>query len=75
MASLSRVPTFRRRFRNLVKLLYIEALQASASGNHIGGIQASKNGGRSSVQNEDREGRDETVNKAEYGENDKENIV
>ncbi|XP_045824329.1 uncharacterized membrane protein At3g27390-like [Trifolium pratense] len=31
LASMSRMPTFRRRFRNLVKVLYIEALQASAS--------------------------------------------
>ncbi|WJX33190.1 hypothetical protein P8452_21424 [Trifolium repens] len=31
VASMSRMPTFRRRFRNLVKVLYIEALQASAS--------------------------------------------
>ncbi|KAF3445305.1 hypothetical protein FNV43_RR15000 [Rhamnella rubrinervis] len=75
VASLSRMPTFRRRFRNLMKLLYLEALQASASGSHIGGILASRNGGRSSFQEEDMEVRDETVNKAEYGENDKENVV
>lgn len=31
VASMSRIPTFRRRFKNLVKVLYIEALQASAS--------------------------------------------
>ncbi|XP_050879581.1 uncharacterized membrane protein At3g27390 isoform X3 [Lathyrus oleraceus] len=31
VASMSRMPTFRRRFRNLVKVLYIEGLQASAS--------------------------------------------
>ncbi|XP_004502102.1 uncharacterized membrane protein At3g27390 [Cicer arietinum] len=38
VASMSRMPTFRRRFRNLVKVLYIEALQTSASakeGNNI----------------------------------------
>ncbi|AES71753.2 uncharacterized membrane protein At3g27390 [Medicago truncatula] len=37
-SSMSRMPTFRRKFRNLVKILYIEALQASASakeGNNI----------------------------------------
>ncbi|KAM5580313.1 putative membrane protein [Rosa sericea] len=38
VASMSRVPTFRRRFRNLVKVLYLEAVQAAASGNHIGEI-------------------------------------
>ncbi|KAK7273461.1 hypothetical protein RIF29_14511 [Crotalaria pallida] len=37
VASMSRIPTFRRRFRNLVKVLYVEALQASASASHIGG--------------------------------------
>ncbi|KAL5794371.1 hypothetical protein ACOSP7_002965 [Xanthoceras sorbifolium] len=42
VASVSRVPTFWRRFRNLVKLLYIEALQAGASSNHIGGILKSR---------------------------------
>lgn len=31
VALMSRMPTFRRRFRNLVKVLYIEGLQASAS--------------------------------------------
>lgn len=38
VASMSRVPTFRRRFRNLVKVLYVEALQAGAARNHIGEI-------------------------------------
>ncbi|KAK7327784.1 hypothetical protein VNO77_21875 [Canavalia gladiata] len=36
VASMSRIPTFRRRFRNLAKVLYIEALQAGASASHIG---------------------------------------
>lgn len=39
---MSRLPTFRRRFRNLVKILYIEALQAGASANHIGEILKSR---------------------------------
>ncbi|XP_076946402.1 putative membrane protein At3g27390 [Bidens hawaiensis] len=39
VGSLSRMPTFRRRFRNLVKVLYLEALQA--------GIIASQDGGGS----------------------------
>ncbi|KFK24459.1 hypothetical protein AALP_AAs46367U000200 [Arabis alpina] len=38
VASMSRVPTFRRRFMNLVKVLYIEALEMGASGNRAGGI-------------------------------------
>ncbi|KAJ0669945.1 hypothetical protein HanOQP8_Chr13g0468291 [Helianthus annuus] len=36
---MSRMPTFRRKFRNLVKVLYLEALQA--------GIIASQDGGGS----------------------------
>lgn len=75
MASLSRIPSFRRRFKNLVKLLYLEAVQAKASDNHIGEILASKNGDRNSVQNDDKEVREETANKAEYMTNDKENVV
>lgn len=35
---MSRIPTFRRRFMNLVKVLYIEALEMGASGNRAGGI-------------------------------------
>lgn len=75
MASLSRIPTFRRRFRNLVKLLYLEALQASASDNHMGGILASRNADGNSVQDKDRKVREETVNMEEYSGNDEENIV
>lgn len=36
MGSMSRMPTFRRKFKNLVKVLYLEALQA--------GIIATQNG-------------------------------
>lgn len=35
VASMSRLPTFRRRFRNLVKVLYIGAI---ASDNRVGGV-------------------------------------
>ncbi|KAI9107150.1 hypothetical protein K1719_021759 [Acacia pycnantha] len=45
VVSLSRIPTFRRRFRNLVKHLYVEALHASASGSHVGGNLIPKNSG------------------------------
>lgn len=48
VASMSRIPTFRRRFRNLVKLLYIEAIQADASVHHIGGILKARLSGRRS---------------------------
>ncbi|TXG55590.1 hypothetical protein EZV62_020846 [Acer yangbiense] len=61
VASMSRVPTFRRRFRNLVKMLYIEALQTGASANHIGEIPKSRYNTDSLVRSGDKEGRDETV--------------
>ncbi|KAE9605153.1 putative nuclear hormone receptor, ligand-binding domain-containing protein [Lupinus albus] len=48
VASMSRIPTFRRRFKNLVKVLYMEALQASASASHIGGSVIPKNGPKDS---------------------------
>ncbi|KAK3444571.1 hypothetical protein EUGRSUZ_A01381 [Eucalyptus grandis] len=44
VASMSRLPTFRRRFRNLVKVLYIEAVPAASSANRVGGIGISKSG-------------------------------
>ncbi|KAL3753130.1 hypothetical protein ACJRO7_000516 [Eucalyptus globulus] len=44
VASMSRLPTFRRRFRNLVKVLYIEAVHAASSANRVGGIGISKSG-------------------------------
>ncbi|PRQ52417.1 hypothetical protein RchiOBHm_Chr2g0155271 [Rosa chinensis] len=53
IASMSRVPTFRRRFRNLVKVLYLEAVQAAASGNHIGGILTPGKGNQSVMGSED----------------------
>lgn len=60
VASMSRIPTFRRRFRNLLKVLYLEAIQAVASANHIGGILKSKYSGKSLIEAENEEGRDET---------------
>ncbi|KAK9284741.1 hypothetical protein L1049_023918 [Liquidambar formosana] len=64
VASMSRMPTFRRRFRNLVKVLYIEAVQAGASANHIGGILKSRYGGKSLTESGDTEDRDVTGNPA-----------
>lgn len=62
VASMSRIPTFRRRFRNLVKILYIEAIQASASSNHIGGITQHIHNKNSSAGTKDVKDRDGTVN-------------
>lgn len=59
---MSRIPTFRRRFRNLVKILYIEAIQVSASSNHIGGITQHIHNKNSSAGTKDVKDRDGTVN-------------
>uniref|UniRef100_A0A2N9E704 Uncharacterized protein n=1 Tax=Fagus sylvatica TaxID=28930 RepID=A0A2N9E704_FAGSY len=75
VASMSRVPTFRRRFRNLVKVLYIEAIQGGASGNHMGGILEARYGNNSCNQSEDKNDRDETINKGEHKEYDNGNLV
>ncbi|CAK7349161.1 unnamed protein product [Dovyalis caffra] len=60
VASMSRIPTFRRHFRNLLKILYIEAIQAGASANHIGGTLKSKYIGKSLIESGSREGGNET---------------
>ncbi|XP_075644147.1 putative membrane protein At3g27390 isoform X1 [Castanea sativa] len=75
VASMSRVPTFRRRFRNLVKVLYIEAIQEDASGNHMGGILKAKYGNKSCNQSEDKKEIDETINKGDDKAHDCENLV
>lgn len=46
IGSLSRIPTFRRRFKNLVKVLYLEAIETGLLGNQGGGSLNSKNGGK-----------------------------
>lgn len=47
VASMSRIPTFRRRFQNLVKLLYIEAMQTGLLVDHAVGLSNSGRGSRS----------------------------
>jgi hypothetical protein len=75
VASMSRIPTFWRRFRNLVKVLYIEAIQAGASANHIGGILEAGYGSKKWIQNEDRNNGDESVNEGERRTYDNGNVV
>ncbi|XP_027341898.1 uncharacterized membrane protein At3g27390 [Abrus precatorius] len=53
VVSMSRIPTFRRRFKNLVKALYLEALQAGASASHIGGTVITKHREKGSIQNKE----------------------
>jgi len=52
-ASMSRLPTFRRRFKNLIKVLYIKALQLGASAIHIGGTVVPKRSEKSKEHNVD----------------------
>ncbi|KAF9600543.1 hypothetical protein IFM89_010029 [Coptis chinensis] len=42
VASMTRIPTFRRRFRNLVKVLYVEAIESVALACQDGGNSKSK---------------------------------
>lgn len=75
---MSRVPTFRRRFRNLVKVLYLEAVQAVASGSHVGGILNLKKGNKNLMGSEDgkeSKGGEEIVDVAERNTCDNFNIV
>ncbi|KAM1274338.1 hypothetical protein ACFX1Q_025172 [Malus domestica] len=74
VASMSRIPTFRRRFKNLVKVLYIEAVQAAASDSHIGGILNPGKGASSVIGSKDRRdgetmdrGRNDTPDNGSYG--------
>ncbi|KAJ7964660.1 Steroid nuclear receptor ligand-binding [Quillaja saponaria] len=75
VASMSRIPTFRRRFRNMVKVLYIEALQTSASACHIGGIIKPRFGDKRKMQNAGRTNGDEPVSKEEQRAYDNGNVV
>ena len=53
VASMSRLPTFRRRFKNLIKVLYIEALEPGASAIQIGGTVVPKHREKSKEHNVD----------------------
>lgn len=71
---MSRIPTFRRRFKNLVKVLYIEAVQAAASDSHIGGILNPGKGAGSVIGSKDTRdgetmdiGRNDTRDNGSYG--------
>lgn len=72
---MSRIPTFRRRFKNLVKVLYIEVVQAAASANQMGGILNPGNGGNSLIGSEDRKDGEETIDIAGNSTYDNGNIV
>lgn len=58
-----------------MKVLYIEAVQAGASGNHIGGILEARYGSKKWIQDEDRNNGDETVNEGERRAYDNGNVV
>jgi len=56
-------------------VLYIEAIQAGASGNHIGGILKARYGSKKWIQSEDTNNGDETVNEGEHWTYDNGNVV
>ncbi|XP_022758877.1 LOW QUALITY PROTEIN: uncharacterized membrane protein At3g27390 [Durio zibethinus] len=66
VASMSRLPTFRRRIRNSVKLLYIEAIQADASSNHIERILQARYSGKKSSGRGNKKDRYENVGTRAY---------
>lgn len=57
---MTRIPTFRRRFTNLVKVLYLEAIQAAASSQQIGRALKFNLAGKSSVKDANGKDKDET---------------
>ncbi|KAF7827013.1 putative membrane protein [Senna tora] len=75
VVSMSRIPTFRRRFRNLVKVLYIEALQASASASHIAGNLIPKYSGKGSTQSTVGDDVDESSSNVKHRAYQYENLV
>ncbi|KAM7492443.1 hypothetical protein LguiA_035364 [Lonicera macranthoides] len=54
VGSLSRIPTFRRRFKNLVKILYLEAIETGLLGNQGGGSLNPKHGGKRFIHRGDK---------------------
>ncbi|XP_016487134.2 putative membrane protein At3g27390 isoform X1 [Nicotiana tabacum] len=59
VGSLSRVPTFRRRFKNLVKVLYLEAIQIGLVADNDGGSSKAGNSNRRQSVKGDRRNKDE----------------
>ncbi|KAH6764758.1 transmembrane protein [Perilla frutescens var. frutescens] len=64
VSSMSRLPTFRRRFRNLVKVLYVEAIQTGVLANHIAGSSKIRFFGRGSRR--DRNGGEDEHEQSKY---------
>lgn len=58
-----------------MKLLYLEAVQTTASDNRIGGILESKNDSKISLQIEEGEERDKNNDKAEINTNENRGMV
>ncbi|KAF8409789.1 hypothetical protein HHK36_005868 [Tetracentron sinense] len=75
VASMSRIPTFRRRFKNLVKVLYMEAVETGAMGNQDGGSSKTRYGGKRLVGHEDKRNEDAAGDEARSRTYDNGNIV
>ncbi|GFP84902.1 uncharacterized membrane protein at3g27390 [Phtheirospermum japonicum] len=61
VGSMSRLPTFRRRFRNLVKVLYVEAIETALPVKHVPGTSKSGPKGRLFFGRVGRKDRDATA--------------
>ncbi|MCE0481320.1 hypothetical protein HAX54_038999 [Datura stramonium] len=67
VGSLSRVPTFRRRFKNLVKVLYLEAIQIGLVADTDGGSSKAGNRNKHQVVKGDRKNTDEGARSSRDG--------
>lgn len=74
VGSLSRVPTFRRRFKNLVKVLYLEAIQTGLFADTDGGSSKAGSRSRHRVKG-DRENTDDEGAQNEQSSQDGDSIV
>lgn len=68
VGSMSRLPTFRRRFRNLVKVLYIEAIQTGDLAKHITGSSRIRSFGLGGRRN--RNGAEDEQHQSKYNSGD-----
>ncbi|XP_052178386.1 uncharacterized membrane protein At3g27390 isoform X2 [Diospyros lotus] len=66
VGSMSRMPTFPRRFRNMVKVLCAEVIQAGVVANDAGGKQNTKYGDRSLPGGGNRKNREATAERSEH---------
>lgn len=75
VGSFSRVPTFRRRFKNLVKVLYLEAIQTGLIAETDGGSSRAGNRNRRQRVNGDKKNTDDNGEQNDQSSRDGDSIV